>query len=139
MLIGMPVVVVLVLLAIFQGLNAGFVCAVVNGVAFAVFDIEVLFATVVAVDSSSLSLLVIFCFPVEIADMVGVGFALCELEIWLLVVLVAMSIAAAVLLLGRFSCIGVIVGLKKLVIDDFLFVFCLSCCVAHPGWLVGVL
>jgi len=103
-LIGMPVVVVLVLLAILQGLNAGFVCTVVNGVAFAVFDIEVLFATIVAVNSSSLSLLVIFCF-LEIADMVGVGFASCGLEIGLLVILVAVSIAAAVLLLGRFFCI----------------------------------
>jgi len=99
----------------------------------------VLFATAVTVNLSSLSLLDVFCFPVEIADMVDKAFVLCELEIWLLVVVVTMSVAVAVLLLGSLSCIGVIVGLKKLVIDDFLLVFCPSCCVVGLGWLLRLL
>jgi len=132
-LIGMPVVVVLVLLTVFQGLNASFACTVVSGVTFTVFEMVVLFATTVTVNSSLLSLLDVFCFPVEMADMVGKGFVLCELEIWLLVVLVAVSAAAVVLLLGSLSCVGAIIGLKKLVIDDFLLVFCLSYCVVGLG------
>jgi len=114
---------VLVLLTIFQGLNASFACTIISGVAFAVLNMVVLFTTAIAVNSSLLSLLAVFCFLVEIADMVGVGFASCELEIWLLVVMVAVSIAAVVLLLGSLFCIGVIIGLKKLVIDDFFVCF----------------
>ncbi len=132
-------VVVLVLLTIFQGLKACFSCAVISGVAFMVFDMVVLFATAIAVNLLSLSLLDVFCFPVEIADMVGKGFVSCELEIWLLVVLLAVGIAVVVLLLGSLSCVGVVVGLKKLVIDDFLLVFCPSCCIVGPGWLLRLL
>jgi len=135
-LIGMPVVVVLALLTIFQGLNDGFVFVIIGGVAFTVPIVVVLVTTAIAVNSSSLSLLFVFCFLVEIAGMVGIGFILCSLEILLLMVLVAVSVVAVCLLFGSLSCVGVIVGLKKLVIDEFLFVLCPSCCMVCPGWLL---
>jgi len=70
--------------------------------------------------------------------MVGIGFVSCGLEILLLMVLVV-SIAAVCLLFGSLSCIGFVIGLKKLVIDEFLFVVWPSCCIVCVGWLLELL
>jgi len=101
-LIGMPVVVVLVLLTIFHGLNDGFVFAIIGKFAFVVPAVVVLATTAIAVDSSLASLLFVFCLPVEIADMVGIGFISCSLEILLLMVLVVSVVAVCLLFLVAF-------------------------------------
>jgi len=63
-------VVVQALLTVFHGLNNGFVVAVTWGFPFALLIVIVLVATSVAVNLSSLSLLVALFFMVEVGAMV---------------------------------------------------------------------
>ncbi len=138
MLVGIPVVVVLALFTIFQGLNEGFVFALVGTFALAVPTVVVLVATAVTVNSLSASLLFVFCLLVGIADIVGIVFVPCGLG-FLMVMVLVVGIAMMCLLFGSLSCIGFVVGLKKLVIDDFCSVVQPACGVVCAGWLLELL
>jgi len=121
-LMGMPVVVVLLLLAIFHGLKDGFAAIAALGFLFMLF-IVMLVATSVAIDLSSLSLLAALFFSFGGGAMVF-GWALWGPGLGLRVLsLCAIVLEGLDLLSSNRSLIGFAVGLKYVFIDEFLPVF----------------
>jgi len=120
-------------------LNDGFVAAVTWGFPFALLIIVVLVATSVAVNSSSLSLLVALFFLIGLGAMVF-GLSLGSLDKTLSKVLLCAVIGAGVdLLSGSHVGVEAAVGLKKLVIGEFLPVFVLICFLVCCEWLLEML
>jgi len=140
-LMGIPEVAVLALLTLFHGLNDGLGVAVDWEVAFKLGVVVILVATAVAVDSSLLSLLfilfILFC-SAEVKVMVMVGPLLGQGGVLGFVLLFSIVGAVMWLLLGSLVHGGAIVGLKKLVIDEFLPVF-VPIFLVLSEWLLEVL
>jgi len=101
--------------------------------------IIVLFATAIAIDLSSLSLLLVFACSCWL-DVIFCWLALGGLDMVLSVLLLfTCGACGCFLLFGSWVCIGVSIGLKKLVIGEFLFVLMPICFVVYVEQVLGLL
>jgi len=130
---GMPVVEVQVLCTVIHGLNDGFIAVVDWMFPFVLFVVVVLFVTAVAVDLLSLSLLLVFghsCWLDDIVFWLALGGLAVVLS---LLSLFACGACGIFLLFGSHVRVGASVGLKNLVIHEFLLVLVPICFLVCVG------